>query len=249
MTLTSAALSQQGETMQRSTLRSKPRAFTLIELITVITIIVILLGVMLPTISNLLRGNNQKQALNIISAYIASARATALNNKVPAGVIFYEDPANKNATAMVLVIQDQTVTNPAVINPVLGASITLKAVSPRIDFVPVGIKVAALSNTQSFALDSSVTAGARIVLFDASGQVSLRSLISGGANTAWNLDSPTTASGVSSPAVVVFDSGQLNGDIQAKGLSGAAAVTEANQWLVRYADTVVINSYTGNVIR
>jgi len=225
-----------------------PRAFTLIELIVVISIIVILLSVMIPTVSTLMRGNNQKQAVNTISAYLASARATALNNKVPAGVIFYEDQSNGNATAISLAIQDQSAA-PYTLKP-FGTTVN----GAHIDYLPLGIKVAAIDGTGStFTVDSANGGGTpRIIMFDASGQLILVGNITLKPNLStviWQWQPSVGAPGipltglVSTPALVAYDGNQLKGYLQA---NTSATPT---QWLNRYADTIVINTYTGNVIR
>jgi prepilin-type N-terminal cleavage/methylation domain-containing protein len=85
-------------------------AFTLIEMITVLTIIVIVLAIAIPIWDALMNGTNLSAAQNQISAYISNARADAIYNRQNIGVCFYIDPRTQQ-TAMAEV-QVQTLYQP-----------------------------------------------------------------------------------------------------------------------------------------
>lgn len=70
----------------------KRRAFTLIEMITVLGIITIVLAISIPVWKALLGGTNLSSAQNEISATIANARADAIYNRQTIGVFFFIDP-------------------------------------------------------------------------------------------------------------------------------------------------------------
>ena len=55
------------------------RAFTLIELMVVIAIIVILVAISIPAITAMTKGNDVAQAQNMLSSLIANTRATAIS--------------------------------------------------------------------------------------------------------------------------------------------------------------------------
>src|SRR5579872_4557245 len=69
----------------------KKRAFTLIEMITVMVIILIILAIAVPVWDALMNGTNLVAAQNQIAAYIANARADAIYNRQMIGVFFYID--------------------------------------------------------------------------------------------------------------------------------------------------------------
>jgi prepilin-type N-terminal cleavage/methylation domain-containing protein len=90
----------------------RPRAFTLIELLVVIVVMVILMAITMPAIKSLTRNNNQKQAVNQITAMLANARSNAIATGRQTGVVFYEEtaanvsPANPNQTAAQMITED-----------------------------------------------------------------------------------------------------------------------------------------------
>jgi type II secretory pathway pseudopilin PulG len=81
-------------------------AFTLIEMITVLTIIIIVLAIAIPVWNALLGGTNLASAQNQISAYLTNARADAIFNRQTIGVCFYIDP--KTQQTAVAEVQVQT---------------------------------------------------------------------------------------------------------------------------------------------
>jgi prepilin-type N-terminal cleavage/methylation domain-containing protein len=88
--------------------RSHRRAFTLIEMITVISIIVLVLAAALP-VWNVLTGNRSLEAgYNQVSAMIGTARSDAIYNRTQVGVVFFVDPTNGQVT-----MDEVTATGPA----------------------------------------------------------------------------------------------------------------------------------------
>ncbi|HEX4053089.1 MAG TPA: prepilin-type N-terminal cleavage/methylation domain-containing protein [Tepidisphaeraceae bacterium] len=75
------------------------RGFTLVEMITVLTIIILVLAIAIPVWKALLGGTNVAQAQNQISATLANARADAIYNRQTIGVCFFVDPKTQR-TAM-----------------------------------------------------------------------------------------------------------------------------------------------------
>jgi prepilin-type N-terminal cleavage/methylation domain-containing protein len=86
----------QYSTNSRSFLR---RGFTLIEMITVLTIIILVLAIAIPVWNALMGGTNLASAQNQISAFLANARADAIYNRRTTGVCFFIDPKTQR-TAM-----------------------------------------------------------------------------------------------------------------------------------------------------
>ncbi|MFA6135357.1 MAG: prepilin-type N-terminal cleavage/methylation domain-containing protein [Phycisphaerae bacterium] len=66
--------------------RPTQRAFTLVELLVVITIIALLSAISIPSMSAFFRGGADAQAFNILSSQLAGARALAIQQRTHAGV-------------------------------------------------------------------------------------------------------------------------------------------------------------------
>ncbi len=82
------------------------RGFTLIEMITVLTIIIIVLAIAIPIWDALMNGTNLSAAQNQISAFISNARADAIYNRQTIGVSFYID--SKTLQTAMAEVQVQT---------------------------------------------------------------------------------------------------------------------------------------------
>lgn len=202
-------------------------AFTLIELLTVLGIMIVLLAVTVPAASSLMKGNNQKQAVNMASAFVMSARATAMSSKTPVAVVFFEDSNNKNQTAVQLIKQ--------VSENAMGVASFDVIDGRKMEYLPRGIKVSVLQGNGTMTTETSTPS--RVILFNGSGQLVLRSGISGSYGD-WNL---TGVGGFSSPAILVYDTVQYQGAVDRN--------ENASTWLQKNGDVLVINAYTGNVIR
>ena len=74
---------------RNSQLATSKRGFTLIEMITVLTIIIIVLAIAIPIWDALMNGTNLSAAQNQISAFISNARTDAIYNRQTIGVFFY----------------------------------------------------------------------------------------------------------------------------------------------------------------
>jgi prepilin-type N-terminal cleavage/methylation domain-containing protein len=70
---------------------ARPRAFTLMELLVVIGIIVLVAIIAVPSFRALTGGRSTEAAQNQISAVLARARTEALGLEEPRGVLFYRD--------------------------------------------------------------------------------------------------------------------------------------------------------------
>jgi prepilin-type N-terminal cleavage/methylation domain-containing protein len=70
---------------------SKRRGFTLVEMITVLTIMVLLLSIAIPVWKALLGGTNTATAQNQIAAMLANARSDAMYYRQTIGVFFFPD--------------------------------------------------------------------------------------------------------------------------------------------------------------
>ena len=82
------------------------RGFTLAELLVVSMIIVLMLSLVAPAVTGMLRGNAQSQALNLIRAQLATARSVAISQHRQAGLVFFADDSNKDLTAMQIIVSD-----------------------------------------------------------------------------------------------------------------------------------------------
>ena len=71
--------------------------FTLVEMLVVITVIVLAMGIALPTVVELVTSGAQEQAYNVLAAQLASARALAIRDATYAGV--HVQPADQRRVA------------------------------------------------------------------------------------------------------------------------------------------------------
>ncbi len=284
----------------QSPLSNSKRAFTLIELLTVMVILIILLSVAVPSINKLLMSNGQKQAVNMINAYIASARTTAISKKRPVGVVFFEyenasnyqaatayiagnmvTDASGNIYSAITASTGQALTNASywapvghvnrtaiqlVMDDLTNANKFCVAPNNNVEYLPMGIKVSTLVSTASGpALDkestsingaSSTAATARVILFDGNGQMIMRTKLDSSSvfasNSAWKLDASVNAT--SSPALLVYSGPEFNdylnsGRTHNNDGSTPLDATDLENWLRGHADLLVINTFTGNVLR
>lgn len=79
-------------------------AFTLVELLVVISIIALVAAALVPAFARLVESNNYAAAVNTVSATLGSARTTAVQTGRSAGVVFLWD-AQREVTTLVLVTQ------------------------------------------------------------------------------------------------------------------------------------------------
>ena len=74
-------------------------AFTMVELLTVLAIMVIVAAISIPAFAALFAGNNMVQAQNQLSAAVAGARTLALQNHTDVALIFFEEPGHAGESA------------------------------------------------------------------------------------------------------------------------------------------------------
>jgi prepilin-type N-terminal cleavage/methylation domain-containing protein len=226
-------------------------AFTLIELMVVVAIIVILTAITLPAVKALTQGNSQKQAVNLVSALLANARAVAITSHKPAGIVIYEDPGTKSQSSVQVVICSSIV---QASNTATTFSF-VRAPSQGPQTLPYGVRAGTLSNssTSVFNTGDASTQHPRVVLFDENGQLLLQnnlltdaSLASDASASAWNLQTSKTPN--SSPAVIIYDENALQAAVQSGQLANTTSTTLV-PWFEQNADILVVNPYTGNIIR
>jgi len=214
------------------------RAFSLIELIVVIGIMVIVLALAVPAFNKLLQGNNIKQSTNMLSAYVASARAAAQQQRRTVAVVLYEEGAGGyNGQTAVALAYDST-----------GALVFTPLPGRTPEYLPQGIKVATLSSATTMS-EETTTGVCRAILFNASGQVTLQNGLTAvpaasAATAPWNFAG--TAACASSPGVLIYDSTDYLNWIKSQSTPSAAAKAT---WLQAHGDLLIINSYTGGLIR
>jgi prepilin-type N-terminal cleavage/methylation domain-containing protein len=246
-----------------------PHAFTLIEVMVVISIIVILLAVSIPTIKALTTGSREAQAVNLIRSYLVNARSIAMSQHRMVGVVFFEEnptnhnladspPANTAQTAMQLIMEDPNQTSYS------NGNTGFIYYSRDRQYLPRGVQVATLNDDPTKIVNtgdesaSSTSKIARCILFDDQGQMVLRSHLarplSSGTDVGgyprlyldWNLSPAGTnnSQGVSSPGLIVFDMQEY----QAQNFTTSQS-TQKSQWLKQHADVLVVNPYTGSLIQ
>lgn len=92
--------------MKRGSRTSRP-AFTLLELLVVVTIIIIASVLTLPAFSRIIQSSNYSAAVNTVTATLANARAQAIRNGRHTGVAFLFDIQTRQFTLQVLELVGQ----------------------------------------------------------------------------------------------------------------------------------------------
>jgi type II secretory pathway pseudopilin PulG len=243
----------------------KPRAFTLVELLTVAVIMIILMAIAVIPIRSMMRNNSQKQATNQTTALLANARAQALQQgRVIGFVMFEESTGSGTQTAMQMIVEDrdQRQYSPPNAPPILNT--VFVALNSQRHYVPRGVRIAGLLDNAGRPVvtgDASASENrSRVVLFDSRGHLLLRSGIAAPASAAyadWKLaapedvdidpatgDSIPSMRGASSPGFLIYSAADYNAKGFTPATQGAAAA-----WIQQNADILVINAYTGNIIR
>lgn len=94
--------------MRRHAVTSRSRhAFTLVELLVVMGLILLLVGVFVPAVSRLIESSNYAAAINTTTATLGQARALAISTGQPTGVVFLYDVAAEQYTLQVVVYERQ----------------------------------------------------------------------------------------------------------------------------------------------
>jgi prepilin-type N-terminal cleavage/methylation domain-containing protein len=79
--------------------RQRRAAFTMVELLTVLAIMVIVAAISIPAFAALFADNNMVQAQNQLSTAVAGARTLAIQNHTDVALIFFEEPGHTGETA------------------------------------------------------------------------------------------------------------------------------------------------------
>ncbi|MGP1345235.1 MAG: pilus assembly FimT family protein [Phycisphaerales bacterium] len=87
---------------RRAARAQRRRAFTLIELIVSITIIVIVAALTLPAITQIVRSNNYAAAINNVTATLTTARSIATRRQTYAGVAFLFDARTRTYSLQII---------------------------------------------------------------------------------------------------------------------------------------------------
>jgi prepilin-type N-terminal cleavage/methylation domain-containing protein len=151
-------------------------AFTLIEMMTVISIIVLVLGLAVPVVHSLEGNRSLEAGYNRISAALGHARQIAIYNHAPAGVVFYPDPFTGQQD-IGYVMQEKNIANDANLGPEDDRYFDLIPLEEIIT-LPAGLGIQVVRGSDQlpapgaavpFNGDKYLRAG--IVLFDESGQL------------------------------------------------------------------------------
>jgi type II secretory pathway pseudopilin PulG len=233
-------------------------AFTLVELLVVISIIIILLAVSIPTIRALTKSNSQKQAVNLLTSLLANARATAISTHKVSGIVVYEYPAVSNGQSNEATSYVQLITQSAYNG---SSKVRFFTRVPRTtpQRLPSGIQAATIDvgvnsfRTQAVDTSNSDQYGGtcRVILFDSTGQLLMTNSIAADTTlknddptvAAWNMNGDQSATrGSSSPGFLVYDAVLFNQSHHTPPVNDAT-------WLQQNSDVIILNAYTGNVIR
>lgn len=151
------------------------RAFTLVEILIVISLIVLILAMAMPAFNFITGGRSEDAATNQISAMLARARTEAVGLQEKRGVMFYLDPAT-DREMMVIVKEAVPV---GAVNPNVG--VWLDAEDADHLPLPKGIGIQAANDAGSSAVadryigfnvrTGTTVAVGSVILFDGSGRL------------------------------------------------------------------------------
>jgi prepilin-type N-terminal cleavage/methylation domain-containing protein len=236
--------------------RTGAGAFTLIELLTVIAIIALVTTITVPAIRSLGKSNDLTQATNLVRAMITNARAIAIAQHRPAGVVFFEEtgtyaqPVHGGRTAMQLFVEafDQTT-----VAPPAGATRYAYSNSAR-QYLPDGVRLASLTDVSDFThknVEAGDTGGARVILFDAQGELVLRDRL-------WT--DPTPGAKGSYP--MAYGDWKFDGTPNARSYPGFFLYNKTEfeaqptsppdarvNWLKKNSKAVIVNGNTGGILK
>jgi len=82
ITAKSRSLTQPGRVRRRS----RRTGFTLIELAVALTVILMIVGMVIPTLTNMLESRAEMEAFNLVAAQLTAARAEAITENTYAGI-------------------------------------------------------------------------------------------------------------------------------------------------------------------
>jgi prepilin-type N-terminal cleavage/methylation domain-containing protein len=241
------------------------QGFTLIELLVVIGIIVILMLVAIPALNSIFNNASLTMAENQLRASIAQARSLAIRDRRMVGLVFFEPDAtldktvfkdratHGDRTAYQVIVYDHADPGVDYFTPQVNSQATEGFGDPTIyrspEYLPRGLRVGVIDDSPGYPLRTEFspdTVKARVIMFDASGQLVMRNRMAGGngSRTEWYLRGDVAASqGVSSPGFTIYDTNKLRNSVD---ISNSARISD---WIFRNANMYVINAYTGGIVR
>jgi prepilin-type N-terminal cleavage/methylation domain-containing protein len=149
---------------------NRPKSgFTVIELMTVITIIVLVLAMAVPVVRSVEGNRSLEAGYNRIAAALGHARQIALYYRAPAGVAFYKLP--NGLQTMAFVMQEKNIAADAQNSPQDDRYMDIIP-GEEIITLPAGLAVQVITNlTVAAPLKTERYLRAGIVLFDENGQL------------------------------------------------------------------------------
>ena len=91
--------------MKTASPRQSRKAFTMVEMITVVTIAALLMAVALPNVPGMIRNVKMSNAKNMVKTALAQAQGYAIRNGVNAGIRFQK--AANGRTYMVMIVNER----------------------------------------------------------------------------------------------------------------------------------------------
>lgn len=154
----------------------KQRAFTMIEILVVISVIVLVIAMAVPAINFLTGSKSTESAQNTISAMLGRARNQAIGLQQVSGVFFYLDPISNLTTMAIVKDVGSSITPNAGIT--ISPEVYLDLVESDVATLPAGVSVQLVDDGSNPAtlLPSDRYLGFNNVVHDATNNTKLSSL-------------------------------------------------------------------------
>ena len=225
--------------------------FTLIELIVVISIIVLMMAIALPSIVTLFTSGADSQARNIVGTTLKAAQQIAITSRLDTGVHFQWDAANE--TVMIAIVQ-KNYWDAAAMPPQWKYDLAPGCVPMRL---PGGMAAGEVSSrwgdnygglTQANIDDFSTLT----VVFDRDGRLADRKVIFNQAAEIIDGNSTAKQKDCWAPGLLDF----INGEQSVRALciyngkvAGSLSSTALPGWMNTNVQFLAVNPYTGGLIR
>lgn len=246
-------------TRRRAFARPRATAFTLVELLIVMAIIILILVVAIPAYNAITGSRSIESAENQVSSFLGVVRSDALSLQEPRGAVFFEDPGTRRITMVEVFIQPKAAASTANILALVNGRD--EAVLPN----GVGLQCVPTDTNPANSQDPTppLSNGPQryrwrqfgVVLFDGNGRLLIQDYRLPATSTTGDLGKrlagalhqatdptvtiPMPFNGISTIGIALFDGGTY----------GSLPADAQPAWLEQNAVPYLINRYSGSLLR